>query len=184
MRLKAISLTVILYRILLLLRVCYWITCGLLLWCNQLKLLHSDKQYRCTIPLTERSAWHFDVEAKIERSIKICLSLCTYSHYVNDLWIQLVWLSSTCICMYIRKLNQCITKSHVKQLVTTLSKYTCRKQISWVTDIPEVGRGIMPGVVVMAYRLALLYGFTFVSFGRHSWSMLLLRLYMPNRNIK
>ena len=48
---KAISLTVILYHILLLLCVYYRITCGLLLLCNQLKWLHSDKQYRRTVPL-------------------------------------------------------------------------------------------------------------------------------------
>ena len=45
---KLISPTVILYRtLLLLLHVYYQTTCGLLLLHNQLKRLHSDKQYRC-----------------------------------------------------------------------------------------------------------------------------------------
>ena len=42
---EVISLTVILYRILLLFLVYYRITCGLLLLHNTLKWLHSDKKY-------------------------------------------------------------------------------------------------------------------------------------------
>ena len=40
------------FTILLLLRLYYRITCSLFLLRNQLKRLHSDKQYRCTDPLT------------------------------------------------------------------------------------------------------------------------------------
>ena len=49
---EANSLTVILYRMLLVLCVYYQITCGLFLLHNQLKQLHSDKQYRCITSLS------------------------------------------------------------------------------------------------------------------------------------
>ena len=50
----------------LLLRVYYRITCGLFLLRNQLKQLHSDKQYRRTAPLIQVSSQGEDIFKVIE----------------------------------------------------------------------------------------------------------------------